>query len=158
MYNEQLIEKINKRIEDIIKKQLYKKYPYGVKYKGRGPKVASKTLVNSIKSNFEPSKMDFEISMEDYGKYVDQGRKAGKYVPIEPLMKWIKDKGIKGRDKKGKFISTESLAFAISASKKKFNIRPTNFIKTSDELILTDKALIELFELLIVDKIESEIE
>ena len=33
--------------------------------------------------------------------------------PRRPLINWIKNKPIKGRDKKGRFISNESLGFLI---------------------------------------------
>ena len=155
MYNKNILDQINKRIEDIIRNQLYQKYPYGVKYKGRGPKVASSSLARSVSSSFDTSRMEYDVSMEEYGKYVDKGRKPGKFVPIKLLETWIKQKGLKPRDKKGKFITHESLAFAISASIKRYGIRPTNFMLKSEQLILTDTILNELLEQLIVDNIET---
>ena len=36
--------------------------------------------------------------------------------PRQPLMQWIKNKPLKGRDKKGRFIKRESFAFLIQRS------------------------------------------
>jgi hypothetical protein len=41
------------------------------------------------------------ITMLDYGKYVNTGRKRGAAkVPIQALVDWIKQKGIESNDKK----------------------------------------------------------
>ena len=150
------IEKLNKSIEDIIRKRLYQKYPYGVKYKGSGPKVASSTLARSISSSFDPATLEFGIEMESYGKYVDEGRKPGKGVPIEPLTKWIKEKGIKGRDKEGRFITHESLAFLISRGIKKYGIKETNFIELSLQDIYNSVEINDLIEEIIAEDLETE--
>ena len=78
--------------------------------------------------------LEFEFGgAEDYWAFVDEGvRGAGGYKgsgkmrgqgspfkfgskmpPRRPLINWIKNKPIKGRDKKGRFISNESLGFLI---------------------------------------------
>jgi hypothetical protein len=78
--------------------------------------------------------LEFEFGgAEDYWAFVDEGvRGAGgfkgsgkmrgqgspfkfstKMPPRQPLINWIKNKPIKGRDKKGRFISNESLGFLI---------------------------------------------
>jgi len=78
--------------------------------------------------------LEFEFGgAEDYWQFVDEGvRGAGgfkgsgkmrgqgspfkfstKMPPRQPLINWIKNKPIKGRDKKGRFISNESLGFLI---------------------------------------------
>lgn len=111
-------------------------------------KVASGDLLNSIDyrvtrdSDGDPI---LEISYLDYWKYVNDGRKArgddrpisaaNGAVPIPALMKWISIKGIRGRNKKGRFISNLSLAFAIRSSIWKYGIKPANlFDKSIDKL------------------------
>ena len=78
--------------------------------------------------------LEFEFGgAEDYWQFVDEGVKGAggfkgsgkmrgqgspfkfstKMPPRQPLINWIKNKPIKGRDKKGRFISNESLGFLI---------------------------------------------
>jgi|TARA_R100000084_G_scaffold83309_1_gene38915 hypothetical protein len=78
--------------------------------------------------------LEFEFGgAEDYWAFVDEGvRGAGGYKgsgrmrgqgspfkfgskmpPRQPLINWIRNKPIKGRDKRGRFISNESLGFLI---------------------------------------------
>tara|TARA_R100001594_G_scaffold144451_1_gene193521 strand:- start:253 stop:792 length:540 start_codon:yes stop_codon:yes gene_type:complete len=78
--------------------------------------------------------LEFEFGgAEDYWVFVDEGvRGAGgfkgsgkmrgqgspfkystKMPPRQPLINWIKNKPIKGRDKKGRFITNNSLGFLI---------------------------------------------
>lgn len=143
------IEAIAPILEDIIRQNLYKKqYKFGFgKYQGISNKVASGTLARSVqvaevkKNNGEES---FLIMMEDYGRYVQQGRKKGKYVPIKPLLQWIKDRNLKGRDKKGKYITDKSFAFGISRNIMKYGIRSADFVYLSIEDILKDPRITEL--------------
>ena len=70
-----------------------------------------------------------EVEYMDYFKYVNLGRrKGGKYVPIKALLDWIKIRGIRRRDEKGRFVKGNqlSLAFAIQKNIHKFGIRRTN--------------------------------
>ena len=72
---------------------------------------ATGNLVNSFEQRALslPNSLVLEILMDDYGVYVNNGRKAGgKKVPIDVLVAWIERKAIVSGDKKVK-----SLAFAI---------------------------------------------
>lgn len=78
----------------------------------------------------------FELNMEDYYKWVDEGRKPGKGPPINPnvILKWVSLKGLSGVvNKKGlKVLSTninaaKSAAFLINRKIKRFGIKPTYF-------------------------------
>ena len=107
-------------------------------------KIATGNLLNSISytvvtaSDGEPI---LQINYADYWKYVNQGRKKRNNqrpitaengaVPIPALMEWISIKGIRGRDKKGKFMDTTKLAFAIRASIWRYGIKPANFFDRS---------------------------
>jgi len=95
-------------------------------------------LRNSIKYNASVSKsgksFQFDISMEDYGENVDRGRKPGKGIPVNELLKWIKSKPIRLRDTKtNSFVKqTESrinsLAFLINRKIKEKGIAAANFL------------------------------
>jgi len=72
---------------------------------------ATGRLVNSFEQRVVtiPDGMALEILMNDYGTYVNDGRKAGgKKVPINVLVDWVKRKAIVNGDREIK-----SLAFAI---------------------------------------------
>ena len=145
------LEEIAPIIEAIIKETLaQKRYPFGFdKFKGTGNKVASGTLYNSVKVIPE-TKNDMttlNIEMAEYYQWVQSGRLPRKnFVPINALLSWIKSRGIKGKDKKGRDIKDKSLAFAIQKNINRFGIRPSNFIDISFEKILENERIIDLLE------------
>lgn len=136
-------------LEEIVKDNLKKKYyPFGFPQKGIGNKVASGKLRDSIEviPYYKNGLGQLLIAAEYYAEYVIRGRKKGKYVPIEPLIDWIRERGLQGRDKKGRYISRKSFAFAISNSIKNNGIRAADFRYLSIEDILKDKRIPELLE------------
>jgi hypothetical protein len=76
---------------------------------------------------------------------VQSGRLPGKKgVPVSAIEQWIKERGLTGRDKKGKFIKRRSFAFAIQNNIKKFGIRPSNFLDVALEMIADDPKIMDL--------------
>ena len=73
-----------------------------------------------------------EFIMEDYAKWVDQGRSAGKMPPLEKIGNWTARKGL-----------PESSVFPIAKNIGKFGLPATNFLSVFE----TSK-----------DKFKSEIE
>ena len=74
----------------------------------------------------------FQLKMEDYWKWVNDGRKAGKRPPIEPILKWIAQKGIRPTNfKRGKkpdnLRQFRSLAYAIATNIGKRGTKGNNF-------------------------------
>jgi hypothetical protein len=106
----------------------------------KGGKNSSKKLYDSIGYDLNVSKnsLSLDFKMEDYGKFQDQGvsgkiRKFNtpfsykdKMPPTRAFDKWIVKKGIAPRSK-GKFISRESLKFAIARSVFLNGIKPSKF-------------------------------
>ena len=92
-------------------------------------KIASGRLVNSIRYSINSQgKISFLYATE--GKWVTFGRRKGaKQPPTAPIETWIKQKGIKGRDSKGRFISNKSLAYLIARGIKRDGIAPLPFMK-----------------------------
>lgn len=103
---------------------------------------ASGSLYKSLSYKIQGSKVKF-LSNE-YGVYQDKGVKGAnssynesrnspfkyrsKMPPSRVFDKWIKQKGIKGRDKKtGRFITDKSLTYLIARSIYKKGIRATLF-------------------------------
>ena len=77
---------------------------------GQGHK-ASGDLINSFEQRVIelPNSIVIEILMNEYGIYVNEGRKTGgKKVPISVLVEWIERKAIASGDK-----DVKSMAFAI---------------------------------------------
>ncbi len=96
-----------------------------------------------------------DIVGNEYAEFVNDGRKAGKFTPIAPLMNWIKVKPLKLRDTDGKFIKMDdakirSAAHAISKNHFKHGIQPTNFLTEAVEAA-SKKVADELAEALAKD-------
>lgn len=108
-------------------------------------KNTSKALYNSLNYELKTSKNNsftLSFSMENYGTFVDKGVKGrdsslkapnspyqfkNKMPPLKVLDKWIVKKGLAVRNKKGQFISRESLKFAIAKSIQLKGLETTNF-------------------------------
>jgi|TARA_R100000479_G_C6333448_1_gene182416 hypothetical protein len=119
----------------------------------KGKNNASKQLYNSLNYEVKQNRTsggqfatgyNAEFFMEEYGAYQDMGvhgakssyvenrkspfRYTTKQPPTRAFDKWIKIKGIKGRDKKtGRFITDQSLKFLIARSIKNKGIRASLF-------------------------------
>ena len=88
-------------------------------------------LSRSLKSSII-KRGTLEIQMDDYGQYVDKGRKPGKYAPVRAIQEWVKSKPINPRDAKGRFMkrtpaAMKSLAFLLNHSIYEHGITETNF-------------------------------
>ena len=136
----QIIEEYSQRFIDAFQESIQKH-----------ERLASGELWQSVKANIKVfgQTLVLEISMEDYWKYVDGGRKAGgKMPPLAPMLKHIADRGQRWnpvaqtiskqyKDKKGKVTirkkpldmntARKTLAFLIGRSIKKHGIKPTHF-------------------------------
>lgn len=78
---------------------------------------ASNTLYNSVTYLVENGNNSFEVklSLEHYWKYVENGRKPGKWPPISAIQKWIEIKPVLPRPMaNGQLPTTAQLAFLIS--------------------------------------------
>lgn len=132
---DEVMKKLASLFQKAIKQELGKPYPYAPGYSGskkqtgiRDMKKKTGNLYNSIRVSFDPTSDQVKVVMLNYWRNVNDGRKPGTYVPIKPLMEWIKVKGM-NRDVKGRFkkFKIKGTAFAISKSIQRYGIRPTNF-------------------------------
>ena len=83
----------------------------------RNDRIASGDLLNNIE--YEITRGDFTytiyVKMKDYWYYVENGRKAGKWPPIDNILNWIKIKPVLPRpNAKGKLPTPQQLAFLIA--------------------------------------------
>jgi hypothetical protein len=139
---EEALQKLGTLFVKMMKKKIKERiYPFAPGYKGGGTirpgspgdKFASGNLYNSLTATVMPNGDDFElvITYADYFKYVNEGRRPErKKVPLSALLDWIKIRGIKPKDYKGRGRPTKkgqlSLAFAIQTNIYKYGIKPAN--------------------------------
>lgn len=94
----------------------------------RNKKIATGALYASVRYNVN-SQGKITFSFDESGKWVQEGRRRGaRFPPPEPILKWIKQKGIKGRDKRGRFITDRSLTFLIQRGISENGIKPLPFM------------------------------
>ena len=107
------------------------------------------SLHKSIGYNLKVSKnsLQLDISMNDYGMFVDQGVKGAKSSTLAPrspfrfgtgkakgnksmadiMTDWVSKRGFQWKDKKGKFMSYKSMGYIIARSKYNKGIKASMF-------------------------------
>ena len=141
-------------------KQVVKKAQANLKSAGKGGAL-EKSISFFIRN--KGGSLTVVFKMDSYGKFVDQGVSGNsksrtykdykgtsrpspfKYRTKQPppgiLAKWIKKKGIKGRDKKtGRFISDMSLAFIMGRKIKRDGIQGISFFQKPFGIAMKDYA------------------
>ena len=115
------------------RKALDKFGKYLVKESRKNLTRKKKNVTNSLYESLDfdvkamPNSFEFDFLMNEYGEWVDKGRKAGKNPPFSPLRKWVQDRRIQFRSNKGKFQSYDQTAWAIVKSIGKKGIPASNF-------------------------------
>ena len=100
-----------------------------------------------------PDGYTLQILMEDYGEFVNSGRRKGaKMPPPAAMMQFVREANIRPRKNQ----TLESVAFAIGRSISQNGIKPKPFI--SKGLQVVDKELEGKLEDALVQTIELEIE
>jgi hypothetical protein len=112
--------------------------PYNIIVKSfRGSHSATGNLINSIR--VIKSNIGYAVTMADYGKYVNGGRRKGKGIPVATMNRWVRQKNFKPRNlKTGAFIqntasATKTTGFLMNRKIKNFGIEAYPFIKMSRE-------------------------
>ena len=78
---------------------------------------ASYKLLNSVETVVRRNDDEFTvtINLEDYWIYVENGRKPGRFPPIDKILEWIRVKPVTPySDSRGRLPTEEQLAFLIS--------------------------------------------
>ena len=118
---------------DNTKRALEKFGKYLVKESRKNLTRKKKNVTNSLYDSLDyqvkamPNSFEFDFLMEEYGEWVDKGRKAGKNPPFSPLRKWVEDRRIQFRDNRGRFQTYDQTAWAVVKSIGKKGIEPSNF-------------------------------
>lgn len=89
-----------------------------VHYKDRlvaDDKKATGQLINSISTEIKVGSDTFEVVLNvvDYFRYVEEGRKPGKFPPVDKILSWIRVKPVIPRPINGKLPTEQQLAFLI---------------------------------------------
>lgn len=119
---------------------------------------ASDTLYNSVTYMVKNGNNLFEVqlSLEDYWKYVENGRKPGKWPPIIAIAKWVEIKPVIPRPmKNGKLPTTQQLAFLISRKIGLEGIKPKPLLEQSVEEVWD--VMKEYLEEALAKDVENEI-
>jgi len=98
--------------------------------KGKGDSDFIKTLNYKLIEDISSGSLNVEFIMEDYAKWLDEGRGPGKQPPLEVISGWCSRKGI-----------PQSAAFPIARNIGLFGIPPTNFL---DPIKLTREDLLDI--------------
>lgn len=133
----QALQRLGTLFINFYKQKLQERiYPYAPGYAGEretsgvSNKVASGQLLNSMTATVVPiGNGDYQlvITYMDYFQNVNFGRRKKKRkVPIPALLDWIRIRGIRGRNKRGRYIPPLSLAFAIRENIYKYGIARAN--------------------------------
>ena len=95
----------------------------------RKKKNVTKTLYKSIDYELQvmPNSIKFDFLMEEYGEWVDKGRKAGTMPPFGPIYAWAARRKIQFRDNSGKFMSYADTARAVMLKIYRKGIEPSDF-------------------------------
>lgn len=142
----------------------------------RKGKNATRDLSSSLDYELDVNKNSFSLQffMLEYGAFVDEGvrgkksskkapqspfRFKSKMPPREPIRKWLKVKGIRGRDKQGRFIKQDSTAFLIQRSIRDYGMKPSLFFTKPFQNAFKnlDEELVEAFGLDIDEFLEQTI-
>lgn len=110
-------------------------YKYNLGLTGKN---ASRRLSDSTKYFVKVAGRSISVGLrlEEYWKYVEYGRKPGKFPPPSAILKWIEVKPIIPRpDDNGRYPSPKSLAFLIGRKIAREGIEPTPILETTSEQV-----------------------
>lgn len=118
---EQVLKSYGQTLVDEYKKRL-----------AENDKRASSTLINSVQFvyNHQGNKYEVNLSLVDYWKYVENGRRPGKFPPVNKILQWIRIKPILPYpDKNGRLPTENQLAFLISRKIANEGIEAGNYLE-----------------------------
>jgi hypothetical protein len=95
----------------------------------RKKKNVTKNLYNSLgyEATTGPNSFEFDFLMEEYGEWVDKGRKKGTMPPFGPIFAWTARRRLQFKDNKGKFLSYAQTARLVMLKIKNKGIEPSDF-------------------------------
>lgn len=122
---QQVLQEYAREAEEMYKYQL-----------SLGGKTASRKLIDSVKSNVVVGEQSYEVTLtlQDYWKYIEKGRKPGKFPPVGAILNWISVKPIIPRPmENGNLPSPNQLAYLIGRKIEQEGIEPHPALMTTQE-------------------------
>ena len=92
----------------------------------RDGKIAGGDLLNNMEYKVESGDRSVEVSLrlEDYWKWVENGRGPGKFPPPDRIMEWIRVKPVIPDNRTGRLPTERQLAFLIGRKISEEGIKP----------------------------------
>ncbi len=92
----------------------------------RDDKIATGDLLNSVEYEvqYDDRSIWVELHLEDYYRWVENGRDPGKYPPQDAILEWIKVKPVIPDGRNGVLPTEKQLAFLISRKIAEQGIEP----------------------------------
>lgn len=122
-------------------------------------KNASDELYNSVKYIVDTKtrgRIEVNLSLAHWWKYIEQGRKPGKWPPISAIERWIEVKPVIPRPlSNGKLPTTQQLTYLISRKIGLEGIAPQPLLKQSVDSVMN--SMLEFIEEAITKDLENEI-
>lgn len=123
-------------------------------------KNASDELYNSVKYIVDTGtkgRIELNLSLAHYWKYIEQGRKPGKFPPISAIERWIEIKPVIPRPmNNGKLPTTQQLTYLISRKIAIEGIAPQHLLQQSVDSVMN--SMMEFITEAITKDLENNIE
>ena len=96
---------------------------------------ATGKLSSTASFNVEVSSEDINVTihLEDYYKYIEEGRRPGSFPPVDAILSWIQAKHIMPREINGKLPTEQQLAFLIGRKIAEQGIEGTHDLATAED-------------------------
>lgn len=149
-------DKLNQVLED-YGNELIAYYRNKLDYGGIN---ASYDLYNSLRIIMDTKtkgRIEVNLSLIEYWKYIEKGRKAGKMPPISAIEKWVEIKPVLPRPMdNGKLPTTKQLAYLIARKIGLEGIAPKPILAESIEKI--NDVFLPLIEQAVAEDIQREVD
>lgn len=89
----------------------------------------------TIKVNIDNNDFQLVLNLNDYWKWIENGRKAGKMPPVNAILEWINKKNIKPNKKE---LSKKSMAFLIARKIGLKGIKGKGLLKKTEDTYRED--------------------
>lgn len=106
----------------------------------KGDKIATGNLMNNVEYIIEKDSRSVSVSLqlEDYWRWVEEGRSPGKFPPVDKILDWIRVKPIVPDERSGRLPTENQLAFLIGRKIAEEGIKGTHYLQESQEEVLVE--------------------